>query len=187
MSFTIKVIPQGDFCWGELNFSFKAPFILWITQRCCCARAWLLDLHTPCFFYKCFLTSLSRSECRSSCFCHGVVEVSRQRGFLINPSTPRTKDATEGGTCHPTDMKGCSDAFPLICTSLRDGDWMLFAKPWLTAAVLSLTSFLLSLSFCNNHLIDACGDLGAHSRKVVLFLTPYWTISAAFLYAGKQK
>lgn len=142
---------------------------------------------TSCFFYKCFLTSLPLSECPSSCFRHHVVEVSRQRGFLMNPSTPPTKEVTGGGTCHPTDIKGCSDAFPLICTSVRDGDLMLFAKPWLMAAVLSLTSFLLSLSFCNNHLIDACGDLGAHSRKVVLFLTPYWTISAAFLYAGKQK
>lgn len=50
-----------------------------------------------------------------------------------------------------------------------------------------LTSFLLSLSFCSSHLIEAWGDLGVHSRKVVLFFIPYWTISAAFLYARMKR
>lgn len=46
---------------------------------------------------------------------------------------------------------------------------------------LELTSFLLSLSLWISQRIDAWGDLGKHSRKVVLFFTPYCVISTAFL------
>lgn len=45
------------------------------------------------------------------------------------------------------------------------------------------TSFLLSFDFCINHLADAWGDFGVHSRKAVLFFTPYCTDSTAFLYS----
>lgn len=128
-------------------------------------------------------------ECPSSCFNHRIIEVNRQQGFLINSSSLQTKDFKGSGTCHPKDIKGCSYAFffRLIWTSPRDGDQMSFQVLADCCCGVLLTSFLLSLSFCNSHLMDACGDFGAHSRKVVLFFTPYWTISAAFLYAEKQK
>lgn len=48
-------------------------------------------------------------------------------------------------------------------------------SPW------RLTSFLRSLSLWMSQRTDAWGDLGKHSRKVVLFFTPYCVISAAFL------
>lgn len=44
-----------------------------------------------------------------------------------------------------------------------------------------LTSFLRSLSLWMSQRTDAWGDFGKHSRKVVLFSTPYWVISTAFL------
>lgn len=74
------------------------------------------------------------------------------------------------------------------CPSPLSGKGMWFWLRILPELLLTLpTSFLLSLSFCSSHLIEAWGDLGVHSRKVVLFFTPYWTISAAFLYARKKR
>ena len=57
----------------------------------------------------------------------------------------------------------------------------------LTFLNVKLTSFLLSLSLWMSQRMDAWGDLGRHSRKVVLFFTPYCVISTAFLYSNTHK
>lgn len=116
------------------------------------------------------------SWCPGSCCSHQASEVGRQ-GFLVNPPTLGAERFEE------VDSPFWSHKRRSVCLGIFDGLWFQVVPTALwTAACWLLTSFLRSLSFCNSHLMEACGDLGEHSRKVVLFFTPYWTISAAFLY-----
>lgn len=142
---TFKVISY----WGKWG-SFKGPFILWVTQRCCCMQSSLLDLNTSYIFHNCFFSDsfLTLALLLQTLGFSG----SWQWVFLINPSTLGTKDFKGDDTWHAIDIKGCFYVSPSPFHLWLPEEWW-FSTPstavmdeWKVGAGLSPPSSCLCLS-----------------------------------------